>query len=138
MQITIALILLTMSLFSQAADTTAKKLYGYMNQNRSGAAYYVAVNINYLKTPEDYDPLEALIPENWFSRAQLDLIYNCMQNREQFVPVVERKYVPTVVPTGIPGRTTTTSSPVITKITCESKPGFIYTWRELVKKSAFH
>jgi hypothetical protein len=130
-------LLLSLTALAYGQQATSKKLYGYMNQNRAGASYYVAVNVNYLKTDADYDPLESIIPENWFSAEQLNQIYSCMQNREVYVPVVEQKYVPTQAPTSIPGRMVTVRAPQITKITCEKKPGFIYTWRELVKKSAF-
>jgi hypothetical protein len=122
------------TLFLIAAGTAAAEtvvLTGYVNENRRGDLYFVAVD---RQTWE----LSATLPLRFFNERQVRVMGKCMEKKETHAIQVDQ--VPDTqhdVPTDIPGRTTTTHFPRYENLRCVRAPGFLDQWREAVRRSRF-
>ena len=123
-------ILMTIICFNVLADNI-RVLKGYVNLNTKNKPFFVAAD-------EEKRELSIIWPIKGFSDDEVDLMYDCMELKDTHVIMVDQ--VPDVqenVPTGIPGRTTTTHFPRFENVRCEKDPGFIRVWRLIVKSSKF-
>lgn len=107
------------------------KLMGYVNVDRRNRPYYVSVGIDKLE-------LTSVLPINTFNKTQIKNMYTCMGKRETHaISVTSYPAIQTGIPTGIPGRTTTTHFPVFTNVRCVKADGFLRIWRAIVRNSHF-
>ena len=115
--------------FASNAFAQTKTLKGYVaEEGRSGKSRFLGVNMAELE-------LDVYLPLNFFSKEQVNVMANCMQKKETHAITVDS--TPSVqhgVPTGIPGRTTTTHMPRYDNVRCVPAPGFLEVWRVIVKK----
>ncbi|HEX4925885.1 MAG TPA: hypothetical protein VFV50_17465 [Bdellovibrionales bacterium] len=114
---------------SASAQTT--QLKGYVNLDRGQRPWFVAVNVDELE-------LSATYPMEFFADSQVKAMFACMDRKETHVIVIDSTPAQQRnVPTGIPGRTTTTHFPRLDNVRCVHAPGFLQVWRAIVRKSSF-
>lgn len=115
-----------------ASVAQAEVLKGYVNLDRRGTPYFVAVD------PAKWE-LTAMLPiHNFFSDEQQDVMMDCMDKKTTHVILIDQiPATQTNVPTDIPGRKVTTHFPRYENIRCLPAPDFLLTWREIVRASKF-
>lgn len=99
---------------------------GYIIENR-GFTFYAGI---------DEENVDVQLQLKHFTEVQEELMWKCVQDKDNYAILVESGVKSVKVPTEIPGRGTTVHLPEVYKVSCVRAPGFINHWRKQFNAAA--